>query len=76
MNDNDREKKTNGRVLLTYAQAATQLGLKPGTLYSMVSRKEIPHIRLGPRLVRFDEDDLCRWIESCRVSREEQAQAR
>jgi excisionase family DNA binding protein len=40
--------------LLTYADAATYLGLPIGTLRSMVCRRQIPHVRLSARVVRFD----------------------
>jgi excisionase family DNA binding protein len=48
--------------LLTYAQAARFLNLRLGTLYALVSRKEIPHVRLGKRLVRFSRDALTAMI--------------
>jgi excisionase family DNA binding protein len=44
--------------LLTYAQAARFLNVRLGTLYALVSRKEIPHVRLGKRLVRFSRPAL------------------
>ena len=53
--------------LLSYVQAAQVLGLRVGTLYSMVSRREIPHVRLGPRLVRFIATELEAWIKTKRV---------
>jgi len=36
-------------------------------LHAMVSQRRIPHVRLGPRLVRFVEAELLAWIESRRV---------
>ena len=54
--------------LLTYSGAAALLGLKLGTLYSMVARREIPHVRLGPRLVRFSRCALTAWIGERTVS--------
>jgi excisionase family DNA binding protein len=41
-----------------YWQAAEYLGIKVATLRSLVCRKQIPHIRLTPRLVVFDSDAL------------------
>lgn len=58
--------------LLDYAEAARQLSMPPGTLYSLVHRRRIPHIRLGPRLVRFRQEDLERWLQTQTV--EEQGQ--
>jgi excisionase family DNA binding protein len=34
-------------ALLTYAEAAKLLHVQVSTLYSKVSRREIPHLRLG-----------------------------
>ncbi len=53
---------------LTYEEAARFLNLKLETLYSMVSRREIPHIRLGRRFVRFSRADLLRWLDNRRVN--------
>jgi excisionase family DNA binding protein len=54
-------------VRLTYKEAAAHLGLKIGTLKAMVCRKEVPHIRLGPRLVVFDPTELDAWLAERRV---------
>lgn len=54
--------------LLNYEQAAARLAIKIGTLRVMVSRKQIPHIRLGPRMVKFDPDALAAWIDARRVT--------
>jgi excisionase family DNA binding protein len=35
-----------------------------GTLRSMVHRKQVPHIRMGLKLVRFDRDELEQWLRS------------
>ncbi|WP_170230023.1 helix-turn-helix transcriptional regulator [Polyangium fumosum] len=48
--------------MLDYAGAAELTGLARGTLRSMVARRQIPHIRLGARLVRFQRKDLERWL--------------
>lgn len=50
-----------------YAEAAKFVGIKLNTLRSMVYRKQVPHIRLGPQLVVFDLDELERWIQGCSV---------
>ncbi len=49
---------------LTYRQAAALLGLKLGTLYALVATKRIPHVRLGPRLVRFSLTALREWLDA------------
>ena len=53
---------------LTYAQAASHIGVKIGTLRSMVCLQQVPHIRLGPRLVVFDSDALDHWLAERSVS--------
>ena len=58
---------TEEESLLCYRHAAKVLGLPLGTLYSLVSQRRIPHIRLGPRLVRFRQHDLRVWIAANRV---------
>lgn len=50
--------------MLTYRQAATFIGVPIGTLYAWVHTRAIPHVRLGPRLVRFSRDALARWVEA------------
>ena len=47
---------------MTYNEASEYLNLKVGTLYCLVSRKQIPHLRLGGRLVRFRRADLDAWL--------------
>lgn len=49
--------------LLTYAEVRKLTGFKLGTLYSMVKRREIPHVRLGRRLVRFRRAEIDRWLK-------------
>lgn len=48
--------------LVTYAQAALLLGVPPSTLYSLVCRKQVPHVRLSRRLVRFSRAGLSAWV--------------
>ncbi len=54
-------------MYLNYSQAAALLGVPKGTLYSLVHQHRIPHIRLGARFVRFDEDRLRAWMGQHRV---------
>jgi excisionase family DNA binding protein len=49
--------------LLNVKQAARLLGTTPGSLYSMVWRREVPFVKLG-RSLRFDVNDLNELIES------------
>lgn len=49
---------------LNYAEAAAYIGVKVPTLRSMVCRKQVPHIRLSGKLVRFDVDELDAWLRA------------
>lgn len=48
---------------LNYKQTAEWLGVPLSTLYGWVHFKQIPHIRLGPRMVRFDCSVLQHWLD-------------
>ena len=50
------------RRLLTIKEAALYTGLSVHTLYTMVSQKRIPYVKVG-RLVKFDREQLDKWIK-------------
>ncbi len=50
----------NRRV--SYAEAALYLAVPLGTLRSMVSRRQVPHVRLSARIVVFDLDVIDGWL--------------
>ena len=50
--------------LVGYQKAAELLGIKLPTLYSWVSLGRVPHVRFGPRCVRFDPCELSYWIKA------------
>jgi len=52
---------------LNYREAARLLGIPVGTLRSMVCRRQVPHIRISPRVVVFDAASLEDWIARRRV---------
>jgi excisionase family DNA binding protein len=54
--------------VINYKTAAQFLGVPVGTVYSLVCRKQIPHIRLGRRFVRFKRQDLLKWLDSHQVN--------
>lgn len=54
-------------TLLTIKQAANLLHLAVPTLYSKVSRKEIPHSKNGKRLY-FSKADLIEWVKQGKQS--------
>ncbi len=45
-------------------QACALLGIKKATMYSLVCRKEIPHLRISGRMVRFHPEELKAWVEA------------
>jgi len=48
--------------LLNMDEASSLLGIKKSTLYSLVMRKQITHIKLG-KLTRFRPEDLQAYIK-------------
>lgn len=55
-------------MLLTIPDAARLLNVKPATVYTYVARG-MPHVRLSPRCIRFEEKDVLAWITRCRSTR-------
>jgi excisionase family DNA binding protein len=55
-------------TLMNYAAAAAHLAIPVGTLRHLVSKHRIPHIRLGPRFVRFDVAKLDEWTAAHAVA--------
>lgn len=49
------------RRLLTVEEAAAYTGLSPHTVYTMVSQKRIPYVKVG-RLTKFDLRLLEEWL--------------
>jgi excisionase family DNA binding protein len=47
--------------LLSVRQAADLLRLHPKSVYALVARGSIPHVRIGRRVL-FRPEDLRRWI--------------
>jgi excisionase family DNA binding protein len=52
--------------LLNNTEAAKLLNLSPFSLRGKVSRKEIPHIKVGRRTL-FSPSDLQAWVEANKV---------
>ena len=57
-------------ITMTVAEAAAYLGVSTDTIYEMVQRREIPHIRIRRRIF-FRRDTLDRWLE--RMERESES---
>lgn len=51
------------RRLLNIREVSEYTGLSSHTLYTMVSQRRIPFVKLG-RLTKFDRYELDRWIAS------------
>lgn len=49
--------------LIDIQTLATLLSVKPKTLYDWVYRGIIPYYKIGKRLVRFDYDEIVKWLE-------------
>jgi len=49
---------TREDIPLTVRDAATYLGVSPQTVYLWVERKQIPHLRVMGRNIRFLKSDL------------------
>ena len=47
--------------LLTTKEVAEWLGLSIHAVYRKVQQKEIPHLRIGPKTVRFNRARLEKW---------------
>ena len=50
-------------MLLTIKELSEQLRIKPGTLYSWAAQGKIPCRKIH-RLVRFDQNDIDRWLST------------
>ena len=48
--------------ILTVPEVAKYLKLDKSTVYYMIQRKQIPHLKIG-KSVRIRESDLLKWIE-------------
>ena len=57
----------NKPQMITYQELSDLIQVPIGTLYCMVHKKEIPHLRLGERTVRFLRKDIDKWIKDSYV---------
>jgi excisionase family DNA binding protein len=49
--------------ILTAKQAAEMLNLNVFTVYKFSREKMIPSIRYGKRIIRFNADELEKWLQ-------------
>ena len=45
------------------------LGVSKWTIYRWIQRKMIPHHKCGEFLLRFDMDEIDRWIKGVKIRR-------
>ena len=64
-------KLTNTACLWNHEQVARYIGSAPGSVRVKCSRRQIPFLKIG-RLVRFDPDEIQRWLQGKRVEVAEQ----
>jgi len=48
--------------LIKIKELANMLGYSPNYVYNLVNRGEIPHLKLPTGAIRFDRDEIERWI--------------
>lgn len=48
--------------LLSIEELSRLLGITKATLYSWTSKKIIPHRKLSPKLIRFEESEILDWL--------------
>lgn len=53
---------------ITYRQLALITGLPESTLRVWVHKRLLPHLRLGPRTVRFRRTEIERWLAARAVN--------
>lgn len=58
----------NDDELLDYAVVSRMTALSVGTLRWLVYEQRIPHLRFGPRTVRFERQVIKRWIAARKVA--------
>lgn len=52
--------------LLSIGQLAERLGTTPRHVRRLVAERRVPFVKVG-RLVRFDPDDITKWLDARRV---------
>lgn len=54
---------TDLRLTLTVEETATALGVNPSTVYDYARQRQIPHVRIGKRLI-IPRAALMDWLDS------------
>lgn len=61
------------RITMTVQETAAYLGVSDDTVYEMVRRKEIPHIRIRRRIL-FRRDTLDNWLSRMEAASERRSE--
>ncbi|QAR32757.1 DNA-binding protein [Geovibrio thiophilus] len=68
ISDKDKKnKEKNMQKYLDIDETAEFLKIKKATIYQMTHMQQIPHIKLGGKLL-FDPNDLEKWLEGKKVN--------
>lgn len=60
--------KEHKSTMIGYSGVRALLGCPIGTIYSLVSKKKIPHYRMGPRHVLFNTQEVNSWLDQHKVT--------
>jgi excisionase family DNA binding protein len=55
-------------LLMPMAEAVTFTGLSERTLWRLVQKRKVPHVRIGRRLL-FRREALAKWVQDLEVQR-------
>jgi excisionase family DNA binding protein len=58
----------NTDSLLTEAQAAKLLGIKPRTVRAWRARNGLPYVKISAKTIRFLDSDIRVWLQRRRVA--------
>lgn len=53
-------------MLLDVTQLSKEINISPSGIYTWVSFKKIPYIKIG-RTIRFDSEEIKQWLEARKV---------
>lgn len=59
------------KTILTLEEVAERLRVNRNTLRTYIKEKGMPHIRIGKRMIRVDEDAFEAWLEKQSVNESE-----
>lgn len=62
--------KTEMKTLLTVKNVADLLAVSPKFVYMLVQEKGLPALKVGHRTLRFDLEDLNRWLKEMQKKRQ------